>query len=102
MAPVREIYRVKWNNFTGVLRSNLRRYLQDESFADVTLACEGQRIRCHRMILASASEYFESLLNSKDFPDVGTSNTIIYLKDVKFWELKVLIEYLYNGEITIR
>jgi len=53
------------------------------------------------MILASASEYFESLLNSNEFPDAATANTIIYLKDVKFWELKILVEYLYNGEITI-
>jgi hypothetical protein len=33
----------------------------DDTFADATLKCEGQTIRCHRVILAARSEIFKAM-----------------------------------------
>lgn len=42
-------------------------FYQRKLFTDVTIVFSGEREECHRLILASASEYFEKLLD-KDSP----------------------------------
>lgn len=38
-------------------------FYQRKLFTDVTIVFSGEREECHRLILASASEYFEKLLD---------------------------------------
>lgn len=66
-------------------------------FCDVTLACEGQTIRCHRVVLCACSTYFDSLLTN-----VSTDkDPIIIMRDCKFSDIKALIEFMYKGEINV-
>lgn len=66
-------------------------------FCDVTLACEGQTIRCHRVVLCACSTYFDSLLTN-----VSTDkDPIIIMRDCKFSDVKALIEFMYKGEINV-
>lgn len=66
-------------------------------FCDVTLACEGQTIKCHRVVLCACSTYFDSLLTN-----VSTDkDPIIIMRDCKFKDIKWLIEFMYKGEINV-
>ncbi|GAB0097924.1 hypothetical protein DMENIID0001_136090 [Sergentomyia squamirostris] len=72
--------------------------LSGEKFVDVTLVCEGHRIQCHRIVLAACSHFFEDLL--KDLP-AGQYPVIILPKDVKFWMIQALLEFMYQGEVNV-
>lgn len=64
---------------------------------DVTLACsEGTSIRAHKVVLSACSSYFQSL-----FLDHPARHPIVILKDVRFSELRTLIEFMYKGEVNV-
>jgi len=41
--------------------------MDDPTFADVTLVCEGKEVQCHRVILAAKSNYFRSMFDGNNF-----------------------------------
>ena len=44
------------------MKDSIRELALDGQFADVTIEVEGQRIRCHRIILAASSKYFKYVI----------------------------------------
>ena len=70
--------------------------LVHENLVDVTLACEGASIKAHKMILAACSPYFQNL-----FMTNPCKHPIVILKDVKFNDLKAIIDFIYSGEVNI-
>lgn len=89
-------FNVRWNNHTSVLQNVFCKLLEGEQFVDVTLACEGQSIKCHRLILSACSTYFDRILT-----DNPSSKLVIYLTDMKFWELSALVTFMYSGEVSV-
>ena len=69
---------------------------QTEAFCDVTLACENASIKCHKMILSACSTYFQSL-----FMENTCEHPIVFLKDIKIQEIKVILDYMYKGEVNV-
>lgn len=70
--------------------------LHNESFVDVTLACDGKSIKAHKMVLSACSPYFQSL-----FFENPCQHPIVILRDVKWAELKSVVEFMYKGEINL-
>lgn len=70
--------------------------LVHENLVDVTLACEGASIKAHKMILAACSPYFQNLFMANP-----CKHPIVILKDVKFNDLKAIIDFIYSGEVNI-
>ncbi|GAB0100376.1 hypothetical protein DMENIID0001_164080 [Sergentomyia squamirostris] len=66
-------------------------------FVDVTLACDGRRIHCHRVVLAANSSFFSDLLEENP----AQHPIIILPRDVKFWMIQTLVEFMYKGEVTV-
>jgi len=91
-----ELFNVRWNNYTSVIQSVFQKLLDAEKFVDVTLACEGKSLKCHRVILSACSSYFEQL-----FTDNPNPNLVIYMKDMKYWEMQALVSFMYNGEVSV-
>lgn len=87
---------LRWNNYQSNLTNVFDELLQNESFVDVTLACDGQSIKAHKMILSACSPYFQAL-----FYDNPCQHPIIIMRDVRWQELKALIEFMYKGEINV-
>ena len=66
-------------------------------FADVTLACgDGQKIRGHKIILSSGSHTFKDLLKQNSDP-----NVLIFMRGVKSYFLKLIVDFIYFGEISV-
>jgi hypothetical protein len=61
MDPHSPIFCLRWNNHRNNLLNVLDQLLQTESFCDVTLACDGASVKCHKMILSACSSYFQQL-----------------------------------------
>lgn len=87
---------LRWNNYQSNLTSVFDQLLQSESFVDVTLACDGHSIKAHKMVLSACSPYFQTL-----FFDNPCQHPIIIMRDVKWPELKAVVEFMYKGEINV-
>ena len=53
---------LKWDSFQGTVTSLFDQLRHDGELVDVTLCCEGQRVRAHRMMLSACSPYFRQLI----------------------------------------
>ncbi|XP_029177017.1 uncharacterized protein LOC114945094 [Nylanderia fulva] len=92
-----QAYCLRWNNHRSNLLTVFDNLLQNESFTDVTLALEdGQIIKCHRIVLAACSTYFQNIL--LNLPNL---HPVIVLKDVKYADMKAILEYIYRGEVKV-
>ncbi|XP_069684882.1 protein bric-a-brac 2-like isoform X4 [Periplaneta americana] len=87
---------VKWNSYSSNLQNVFPRLLTSEHFVDITLACEGQMIKCHKVVLSACSTYFEKLLVQNP-----CQHPIIFMKDMKHWEVQALVDFMYKGEVNV-
>ena len=65
-------------------------------FLDVTLACEDDSLKAHKVILSASSPFFRKVLSKtkQDHP-------YIYLKGITFVDLKDIVDFVYTGEVQI-
>lgn len=87
---------LRWNNFQSNMLDVFERLLLDERFVDVTLACEGQLIKAHKMVLSASSSYFQEI-----FTTTPCSHPVIIMKDVPLKDLRKILEFMYKGEINV-
>ncbi|KAK9878052.1 hypothetical protein WA026_020680 [Henosepilachna vigintioctopunctata] len=87
---------LRWNDHQSTLVAVFDRLLENEALVDCTLAAEGKCLNAHRVVLSACSPYFELLL-SKHYD----KHPIVILQDVKFQELKAMMDYMYRGEVSI-
>lgn len=92
-----EQFCLKWKNHQSTLISQFDSLLEKEIFVDCTLAAEGKYLRAHKIILSACSPYFESLLRLQ-----YDKHPVFILKDVKYQELKAIMNYMYRGQVNIR
>lgn len=50
MASEQQQYFLKWNDFQTNMVSSFKNLRDEKSFTDVTLACEGQTCKAHKMV----------------------------------------------------
>ncbi|XP_048487680.1 longitudinals lacking protein isoform X1 [Plutella xylostella] len=87
---------LRWNNHQSTLVSVFDTLLEKGMHVDCTLAAEGQTLKAHKVVLSACSPYFENVL-SQQFD----KHPIIILKDVKYAELRAMMDYMYRGEVNI-
>ncbi|XP_075230924.1 uncharacterized protein LOC142329895 [Lycorma delicatula] len=87
---------LRFKSFCSNMKSVVSSYLNNEQFVDVTLACEGEIIKCHKIILSANSPYFEKILcqNPRKHPT-------IFFKGISSWDVKALINFIYKGEVKV-
>lgn len=52
---------LRWNNYQSNMVSELDILRTEEHLVDVTLSCEGQKFRAHKVILSACSAYFRNV-----------------------------------------
>ncbi|CAG9864651.1 unnamed protein product [Phyllotreta striolata] len=87
---------LRWNNHQSTLVSVFDTLLEKGVLVDCTLAAEGKYLDAHKVVLSACSPYFEALL-SKHYD----KHPVLILKDVKFQELRAMMDYMYRGEVNI-
>ncbi|XP_047041277.1 longitudinals lacking protein, isoforms H/M/V-like isoform X2 [Helicoverpa zea] len=89
-------YSLKWNNHQPNFISMFTTFLNTQSMVDVTLATDGQQLSAHKVVLAACSTYFQSL-----FVDNPAQHPIVILKDVTFADLRIIVDFMYCGEVNV-
>ncbi len=73
------------------------KFLQQDHLTDVVLISEGKSIACHKVLLGASSEYFFNKFISKN----NSQNNPLEIEGISFHTLKLIISYLYTGNIKI-
>ena len=90
-------FSIESNVFESSATRTFKDLLFDNNFTDVTLACEDeQQINAHKVILSSASAFFERIFlkNSK-------RELLVYLKGISFRNLELMIKFIYLGVVEL-
>ena len=88
---------LKWNDFQENISNAFANLGDSLEFSDVTLACkDGQQVEAHKIILATSSPFFQNLLTRNQH-----SHPLIFMRGVKFEDLKAIVDFLYKGEANV-
>ncbi|VVC28720.1 Hypothetical protein CINCED_3A002417 [Cinara cedri] len=96
MAGDNQHFCLRWNNHQSTLISVFDTLLESGTLVDCTLAAEGKYLKAHKVVLCACSPYLELLLSQH-----YEKHPIVILKDIKFQELKSMMDYMYRGEVNI-
>ena len=83
-------YSLRWNSFQAHLTQGMRKLLEEEDFKDVTLGCDGQKIKAHKLILSICSPYFKKLFQVKNFA-IGYTLWLMPSYDIQFMLLRLIL-----------
>ncbi|XP_075586507.1 uncharacterized protein LOC124490290 [Dermatophagoides farinae] len=90
-------YQVIRLNHQDRMSSAFESMLCDEMFCDVTIICNGQAVKAHRVILAAASSYFKEIFQHIPFGFCP----IVFLKNFTNEDLNNILEFIYKGILVI-
>ncbi|XP_028981984.1 broad-complex core protein isoforms 1/2/3/4/5-like [Diachasma alloeum] len=92
---------LRWNNHRTNLLTAFTELFHNGAFTDVELLVEGESslvpFKCHKMVLAACSNYFQEIFSytpTEHYP-------IIVLTNVREAEMKAILEFMYQGEISV-
>ena len=91
-----QLFKLKWNAHNNSIVHEFYDLFRDGEYSDVTVATDEESFHCHKMVLASCSDYFKGL-----FRRTPCKNPCIVLKDVSARHLAQLLRYMYVGEIDV-
>ncbi|XP_065896611.1 kelch-like protein 20 [Dysidea avara] len=80
------------------MMSAMRVFLDRGDLCDVVLCAGGEEVRAHRLVLAASCPYFDAMFTSEL---LESRQEKIYLQGVDCEALKLLVAFIYKGEITI-
>ena len=89
---------LKLNSHQAHVIDQFQKLYSDELMVDCTLSCNDGSIKAHKLVLSACSPYFTSLFTNFTNP---YQYPVIILKDMSYADLKVLIEFMYKGEVTV-
>ena len=90
-------FSLKWSEYTATISDSFKSFHSNQTFADVTIACEDEiHTRAHKVILAACSPFFQHILEKNVHP-----HPLLYLKGIKSQHLLSIIDFVYTGEVTV-
>ena len=92
-----EKFSLKWNDFTRNASNSFFKLRQETRLYDVTLVGnDHQQVSAHKLVLSACSEVFSNIFNSNNSPTM-----MLYLDSVNVKEINLMLDYIYQGEVSI-
>ena len=91
-----EKFCLRWNDFESNISQAFQEIRNDNDLFDVTLACDDEQIKCHKLILSACSLFFRNILRRNPH-----QHPLLYLKGVKCVDLESILNFMYHGEVSI-
>lgn len=89
-------FSLKWSEYLNHITNTFDSLRATEQFVDVTLCCEGRKIRAHKLILSTCSLYFREV-----FQENPCQHPVIIFKNVNYEDLAAIIDFMYQGEVSV-
>ena len=90
-------YSLKRDNFSSSLATSISECRNSKDYTDVTLVTnDKQFFAAHRLILASASDFFKNILQT-----LVENNSYFYLSNLNSSEMQQVLDFIYLGEVQI-
>lgn len=84
-------YSLRWNNYLRHITYAFENLRNQDDFVDVTLFCEGRKIKAHKVLLSACSGYFKEIFKESPHP-----HPVIIFKFIKYDDLAAIIEFMYQ------
>jgi len=91
-----EKFCLRWNDFETNINEAFRELREQKDFFDVTLVCENEQVQAHKVILSACSSFFRNILRRN-----AHQHPLVYLKGVKFSDLQSVLNFMYQGEVSV-
>jgi len=86
-------YCLRWNSYETNILSTFEGLLDSEALSDVTLFCEGESFKAHRLVLAACSSHFSKLFSNSAL----NGQLIVILDGTRHQDLQILLQFMYRG-----
>ena len=92
-----EKFSLKWNDFQSNVSNSFVQLRNETKLLDVTLeGNDHQQVSAHKLVLSACSDVFTEIFNHNT-----SSNLVLYLESVDSKEIKLMLDYIYQGEVQI-
>lgn len=88
---------VCWENRQLCINNLLENLFVSQTMADVTILCGNQRLSAHKFILSASSDYFHRCFAHLH----ATEHPVLILKEIPFRHMKLLLEFMYKGSLSL-
>lgn len=102
MGSTEEAFCLKWNDFSESFSSSLGSQLHCRDLQDVTLQCGSQALQCHRLVLATCSQWFSDVFKSLSAGSHSVRHPVIVLWDAAPTDMALLLDFMYNGVVNVK
>ena len=80
---------VEWTEFQDLAQVAFEDLRNGRDFTDITLACEDQSIKAHKVALSACSPFFKKLLKADPHPQ-----PLIYMRDMTGGNMNAILDFL--------
>jgi len=93
---VKEKFVLKWENFSPTVTASFQEIRKESSLFDINLLVGTRALCAHRLVLSACSPVFRSIIR-----DITSPNPFIYLKGVRYEILTSILDFMYQGEVSV-
>jgi len=97
MGSTDEQFCLRWNDFQQCIKSTFQDLRDENDFMDVTISCDGEQVKAHKVILSACSVTFKTLLKKNP-----AQHPVIVLWDVSPRDLAAILDFMYHGEVNVK
>jgi len=87
---------LEWNNHQKTFFSVLSTFRTEETYCDVTVACDGQFYSLHKFVLSICSDYFKEMFRRTD-----CKHPVIVINNIDALNFESLLNYMYEGRVSV-
>ncbi|XP_050670186.1 zinc finger and BTB domain-containing protein 14-like [Leptidea sinapis] len=89
-------FSLRWNNYVSHVTGAFNILRFEHELVDVTLCCDGGKIKAHKMLLSACSNYFKQI-----FKENPCNHPVIIFRNFKYEDLNAIVNFMYHGEVNI-
>jgi len=90
------IFVLRWDLHEETRTSTLKSLWENEDFLDVTIACDDGQMDAHKVILSSASPFFQNILKRNPH-----NHPLLYLRGTTKTDVQSILNFVYSGETQV-
>ena len=95
-----EQYHLKWNDYHSSLTKCFRDLRTNDEMLDVAIIADGRTFKAHKLVLSACSPVFKAML--KKGRNQPFLQPFIFLHGVNYEDIQAILDFMYNGEVSVR